>query len=118
MVRKKSSYAAKHSDFQSKESIASAAFIEQNKDLFEVMKNPHEFEKKFLQLSLSPELYEKIDKLALSSGVSRSSYISVLLAESIRQKDIASKALDDFPLALAEKLKEVFKDYDGGKSLS
>lgn len=71
-----------------------------------------------ITVSLSPELYEKIDKLALSSGVSRSSYISVLLAESIRQKDIASKALDDFPLALAEKLKEVFKDYDGGKSLS
>lgn len=69
-------------------------------------------------VSLSPELYEKIDKLAISSGVSRSSYISVLLAESIRQKDIASKALDDFPLALAEKLKEVFKDYDGDKSLS
>jgi len=69
-------------------------------------------------VSLSPELYEKIDKLAISSGVSRSSYISVLLAESIRQKDIASKALDDFPLALAEKLKEVLKDYDGDKSLS
>jgi len=69
-------------------------------------------------VSLSPELYEKIDKLAISSGVSRSSYISVLLAESIRQKDIASKALDDFPLALAEKLKEVFKDYDGDKTLS
>ena len=69
-------------------------------------------------VSLSPELYEKIDKLAISSGVSRSSYISVLLAESIRQKDISSKALDDFPLALAEKLKEVFKDYDGDKSLS
>ena len=51
MSRNKSSYAQKHADFKSDENLASEAFIAQNKDLFDVMKNPHEFEKKFLNLS-------------------------------------------------------------------
>lgn len=65
MSKNKSLYAAKHSDFKSKDIIASEAFIAQNKDLFEVMKNPHEFEKNFLQLKYPRQiaLLELFDKI-------------------------------------------------------
>ena len=75
-------------------------------------KTAKDYRNKAITISVSPELFEKIDKLAIASGVSRSSYISVLVAESIRQKDIVNKALDDFPSLLAEKLKEFVQTSD------
>lgn len=50
MSRKKSSYAEKHSPISTDEVIFSAVFINDNKDLFEVMRTPHKFFEKFMRL--------------------------------------------------------------------
>ena len=50
MSRKKSSYAEKHSDYKPETDLASSVFIAENKDLFEVIKSPHDFEENFLNL--------------------------------------------------------------------
>jgi len=82
------------------------------------MKTVKEVRNKAMTISISPELFDKVEMLAKQCGVSKSSYVSVLLAESLRQKEIVNRALDDFPEQLANKLKEVFKDSEGIDSLS
>lgn len=77
------------------------------------MRTIKEVRNKTMSVSVSPELFAKVEKLARQSGVSKSSYVSVLLAEAIRQKDIVNSALDDFPVQLAEKLKEILQNSDG-----
>lgn len=76
------------------------------------MRTIKEVRNKTMSVSVSPELFAKVEKLARQSGVSKSSYVSVLLAEAIRQKDIVNSALDDFPVQLAEKLKEILQNSD------
>lgn len=82
------------------------------------MKTVKDSRNKPLTISVSPELFEKIEALSKQSGVSKSAYISVLVAESIRTKEIVNSALDDFPEALANKLKEVLKSEKGSDALS
>lgn len=77
------------------------------------MRTIKEVRNKTMSVSVSPELFAKVEKLARQSGVSKSSYVSVLLAEAIRQKDIVNSALDDFPVQLAEKLKDILQNSDG-----
>ena len=50
MSRKKSSYAAKHSSFVPDNQVPFNKFLEQNADLCDVMRNPAEFEERFLQM--------------------------------------------------------------------
>lgn len=50
MSRKKSSYAEKHANDIVNENHSVAAFFEQNRDLFNVIKESHSFEKNFLKL--------------------------------------------------------------------
>ena len=50
MSRKQSSYAAKHSAFVPDSQVSFNAFLEQNADLWEVMRHPADFEKQFLDL--------------------------------------------------------------------
>lgn len=71
-----------------------------------------------LTISISPDMYNKIDILSKQSGVTKSAYVSVLLAESLRSKEMINNALVDFPEVLANKLKEVFKDSEGCDTLS
>ena len=71
-----------------------------------------------LTISISPDMYNKIDILSKQSGVTKSAYVSVLLAESLRSKEMINNALVDFPEVLANKLKEVFKDSEGSDTLS
>lgn len=77
-----------------------------------------EVKNKTLSISLSPDLYEQIEKLSIESGVTKSSYVSVLVSESIRQKQLISSALDNLPHLIADKFKELSLEVEGSKSLS
>lgn len=50
MSRKKSSYAAKHSEVIADNSVLSNEFVRNNTDLWDVLRNPAEFEENFLKL--------------------------------------------------------------------
>ncbi|MBR3675560.1 MAG: hypothetical protein IKN71_00280 [Alphaproteobacteria bacterium] len=56
MSRKKSSYAAKHSEVIADNSVMSNEFVRNNPDLWEVLRNPAEFENNFLKLSYSRQI--------------------------------------------------------------
>lgn len=82
------------------------------------MKTVKNIRNKAMTISVSPELFDKIEILSKQSGVSKSAYVSVLVAESIRQKDIINTALDNFPTQLADKMKEIFESKTESDSLS
>jgi len=82
------------------------------------MKTVKEYRNIPMTISVSPELFEKIEMLSKSSGVSKSAYVSVLVSESIRQKDMLNRVLDDFPTLLCDKLKEIAQGSEGGSALS